>query len=376
VGGNWTSDSGLRGELKAVHEKYNSESRSWSNEAFVLGRDAGQEMTHVTAQADLPMWYRQLWQFGVDWHRETLEQSNNGVSELVGSTLRTSDEFFLQNDILFNDTWELLLGGRWQNDSDFGAHAVPKVSLRANLLETSGWRGSLRASFGKGYRVPNLKERHFLFDHSALGYIVIGNPDLRPEQSDSLQLGGSLSFKDRLSLDLNLFHNRVEDLIQVDEANSTITNGINAFTYRNIARARTRGVEASLRWEATAGLDVTAGYTFTRTRDLDSGLELTRRPRHMARIGVDWRALPDTTLSLRGRYQGSELVDSVDLGRSPSWATLDLSLNHKVGSSTTLYAGLNNLFNRQRDFADADDFGPLSGRFVYLGVRYDFERSL
>ncbi len=376
AGGNWTGDSGLRTELKAVHETYDSESRSFSNEAFVLGRQAGQEMTHVTAQADLPMWYRQLWQFGVDWHRETLAQSNNGVSELVGSTRRSSDELFVQNDILFDETWELLLGGRWQNDSDFGAHAVPKVSLRANLLQTPVWRGALRASFGKGYRVPNLKERHFLFDHSSLGYIVIGNPALRPERSDSLQLGGSLAYRERLSIDLNLFHNRIDDLIQVDEANATITNGINAFTYRNIARARTRGVESSLRWQAGAALDLTAGYTFTQTRDLDTGLELTRRPRHMARLGLDWRTLPDTTLSLRGRYQSSELVDSSSGGRSPAWATLDLAVNHELGGGTTLYGGINNLFDRQRDFGDANDFGPLSGRFVYLGVRYEFDRSL
>ena len=376
AGGSWTGDNGLRAEVKAVQENYDSHSRSFSNEAFILGREAGQEMTHVTAQTDLPMWYRQLWQFGVDWHRETLEQSNNGISELVGSTERTSDEVFVQNDILFNDTWELLLGARWQNDSDFGAHAVPKVGLRANLLETSVWRGSLRASFGKGYRVPNLKERHFLFDHSSLGYMVIGNPDLRPEQSDSLQLGGTLAFQDRVSFDLNFFHNRIEDLIQVDEANATIINGVNAFTYRNIARARTRGVETSVRWQASSSVDLSAGYTFTSTRDLDTGLELTRRPRHMARLGLDWRALPETTLSLRGRFQSSELVDSSDDGRSPSWATVDLAVNHKVGGATTLFAGVSNLFDRQRDFADANDFGPLSGRFVYLGVRYDFKRSL
>ena len=378
LGGNWISDGGLRTEIKAVDEHYDSHSRSFSNEAFVQGRLASQRMTHVTAQADLPAWHRQLWQFGVDWHREALDQTSNGVSELAGqgSTERTSDEVFLQNDILFDDTWELLLGARWQNDSDFGAHAVPKISLRAHLLDTPEWSGSLRASYGKGYRVPNLKERHFLFDHSSLGYVVIGNPALRPERSDSLQFGGSLELREKVTVDLNFFENRVEDLIQVDEANATMTNGISAFTYRNIARARTRGVESSARWRASSAVTLSAGYTLTSTRDRGTGQELTRQPRHMMRVGLDWQALPDTALSLRGRYQSSELVDSASNGRSPAWTTLDLVLNQKIGRRTTVYFGINNVFDRQRDFADADDFGPLAGRFVYLGVRHDFNHSL
>jgi outer membrane receptor for ferrienterochelin and colicins len=378
VGGNWTSEGGLRAEVKAVDEHYDSHSRSYSNAVFTQGRLASQQLSHVTAQVDLPAWHRQLWQAGVDWHRETLDQTANGVSELAGSgsTRRSSDEVFLQNDILFNDRWELLLGARWQNDSDFGAHAVPKVSLRARLLDTPQWSGSLRASYGKGYRVPNLKERHFLFDHSALGYVVIGNPDLRPESSGSFQFGGSLELRERMTLDLNVFQNRVEDLIQVDEANATTSNGITAFTYRNIARARTRGVESSVKWQASTTLGLSAGYTLTDTRDLGTGLELTRRPRHMARIGLDWQALTDTSLSLRARYQSDELVNSVTGGRSPAWATLDLALNQRFGRGTTVYFGVNNVFDRQRDFADQDDFGPLAGRFVYVGVRYDFSRSL
>ena len=119
-------------------------------------------------------------------------------------------------------------------------------------------------------------------------------------------------------------------------------------------------------------VDLDAGYTFTDTEDRNTGLELTRRPRHMARVGLDWQALPATAVSLRARYQGSELVQTTSGGRSPSWTTLDLVVNQQVGRGLTVFMGVDNLFDRQRDFADPNDFGPLGGRFVYLGVRYDF----
>lgn len=369
----WRGERGLRAEVKGVSERYDSGSDTYSNAFLQQSRQARQRTDHVTAQVDLPAWHRQLWQFGVDLHRETLGQSADGTSELVGGNARrASHELFVQNDILFNDTWELLLGLRGQRDSDFGMHFAPKASLRAKLLDGPDWSGALRASFGRGYRVPNLKERYFLFDHSSLGYMVIGNPDLKPESSNSLQLGAQIALKNRFSLDVNLFDNRVSDLIQVDEANAVSVGGITHFTYRNIARARTRGLETLATWRARPGLDLRAGYTLTQTRNLDTGTELTRRPRQSLRLGADWQATPATTLSLRARHQGSELVDTASGGRSPAWTTLDVALNHKLGRATTAFFGVNNLLDRQRAFGDPNDFGPLSGRFIYAGIRHEF----
>jgi outer membrane receptor protein involved in Fe transport len=137
------------------------------------------------------------------------------------------------------------------------------VGVRANLLSNDTWKGVLRANYGQGYRVPNLKERHYLFDHSSLGYIVLGNPNLKPESSNSFQLGGQLTWRDRVTLDANLFYNHVTDLIQTDMTNFTMVNGIAVYTYRNVARARTQGAETALRWRATNQLNLTAAYTYT-----------------------------------------------------------------------------------------------------------------
>ncbi|QEA12835.1 TonB-dependent receptor plug domain-containing protein [Comamonas flocculans] len=375
-GGRWRGDGGLSAEVKGVSERYASDSDTYSNAFLQQSRQAAQRTDHVTAQVDLPAWRNQLWQFGLDLHRESLAQSADGSTELSGGRVRrASNELFAQNDILWSDTWELLLGLRGQHDSDFGAHFAPKASLRAKLWDGPDWKGALRASFGRGYRVPNLKERYFLFDHSALGYMVIGNPNLKPESSTSLQLGAQLSLRERLNLDVNLFDNRVSDLIQVDEANATSVNGITHFTYQNIARARTRGLEALATWRAHAGLRLRAGYTFTQTRNLDTGTELTRRPRQSLRLGLDWQPSPADTLSLRARYQSSELVDTASGGRSPAWTTLDLMFNHQLDRATTAFVGVNNLFNRQRNFGDPTDFGPLAGRFVYAGIRHEFGKT-
>lgn len=385
-GAQWKLDSGLGLQLKGVAERYDSTSQSWTADTLTTDREARQDMRHVTAQVDLPRWRNQLWQIGADYHHETLKQTNNGIAEFTnGKVKRSSNELFVQNDIFLNDTWELLLGARWQDDSDFGRHFAPKASLRGDVLDTGDWKGVLRVSFGQGYRVPNLKERYYVFDHSALSqpYMVLGNPNLKPESSNSLQLGGTLTFREDLSFEANLFHNRVKDLIQIDTTNSYVANGVTVYSYRNIARARTQGVETTLRWKASAALTLTAGYTFTATKDLDTGSELTRRPRHVARFGVDWRVLPETLLTTRVRYQSRELVSSGDAtygtqsnvavaGHSPAWTTVDMALNQQLTPQLTAFVGVNNLFNKQRDFSSATDFGPARGRFIYVGARYAF----
>lgn len=377
AGGRWVLPNQWRAEVKAVDERYDTVSQGFSASTLASDRHAAQLTRHVTAQVDLPAWRNQLWQFGADYHEERLDQTVNGVSELEGSgnAARSSREVFAQDDIIFNDVWELVLGLRAQQDSDFGAHFAPKLALKANVLRGEDWRGTLRAAFGQGYRVPNLKERHFLFDHSALGYMVIGNPTLKPEQSNSFQLGGTLALRDQLTLDVNAFYNQVKDLIQTDLANANNVNGIAVYTYENVARARTAGIETAVNWHATRTLALNAAYTLTKTRDLDTGSELTRRPRDMARVGLDWTPVADTTASVRARYQSDELVASGSNGRSPAWATVDLVLNQKFGRGFTAFAGINNVSGRQRNFANANDFGPLAGRFVYLGLAYSFEHE-
>lgn len=372
AGGHWRWQNGTKFSLKGLHERYDSvtQKHNTSGGGAFDHRHANLKLNHVNAQLDLPFWQHQLWSLGGDFHLETLQQSEDGISELQGGEVeRNSKELYVQNDILFNEQWELLLGARWQQDSDFGSHAVPKASLRY----TPDWqdhRLTLRASFGQGYRVPNLKERHFLFDHSSLGYKVIGNPNLLPEKSNSWQLGASLEWSRHLSAHLNLFRNRVSDLIQVDEASAPVINGITHFTYHNISDALTQGLETSVEWQPWSPLTLNLAYTYTHSENLDTGQQLTRRPLHIGRLGANLDFHSGTSLSLRTRYQSDALVSSASGARTPAWTRVDLKLNQQLRRGVDVFIGVDNLFDQQRDFQDPSDYSPSIGRFVYLGMNF------
>ena len=369
-----TAWRGWRGRAAYVDERFRSDSVGLSNEVPETTRNAEMDLQQLSLQVDAPPWRQQLWQVGIDWRRDTLSQWANGKSETTrdGEVERDSTEAWLQGEWLYAQDGSVLGGLRWQDDSDFGTHIAPKLGLRQQVWQAGDWRATVRASIGQGYRVPNLKERHYLFDHSALGYVVLGNPDLQPERSTGQQLGLVIAAGQRFSLDLNLFHNRIRDLIQTDTTPSEVVYGVSAYRYRNVARARTAGAELGLQWRQRPGLDWRAGYTFTHTRDLDTDQELTRRPRHMARIGLDWQAAESTVLSLRARWQSAEAVDSLGTMRSPSWSAVDLTVQHRLNTSLLALAGVRNLFDRQREFGNPEDLSPKEGRLVFVGLRYRF----
>lgn len=363
-------------DLKAVHETYETVSTQTTDGYLSALRNSQQNNTHLSTQFSFPEWHQQNWQLGYDWHEEKLKQSNNGKFEMQGGEVsRDRHELYLQNDIKVNNKFDTVLGWRFQNDQDFGDHHAFKLSTKYRAIEQQDFIVDLRLSFGQGYRVPNMKERFYSFDHSHLGYVVIGNPNLKPESSDSYQLGLSLVQSDTWNAEINLFLNSVEDLIQTDYERATTVNGITQYSYSNVNKAETRGIETSANYQINPYFSLNAAYTYTEAKDKSSDHFLTRRPKHIARLGTNYTLNDQLDLSLRARYQSDEFSDSVNQNRSPEWFTLDSQIDYHVNPMLSAFAGIDNLFNEQRDFSDAADFRPIEGRYTYIGLRFNWNMN-
>ncbi|MEW5823199.1 MAG: TonB-dependent receptor [Pseudomonadota bacterium] len=294
------------------------------------------------------------------------------IDEVGGKVSRDSVEaFVLDSLLLFDERLEILPGLRHQEDSGFGGKTTPKINVLYSPHMPEGYDLRLRAGVGQGYRVPNLKERHYIFDHSALGYIVRGNPDLRPEKSMSVQFGGEIvSHAHGLRLDLNLYHNDIDDLIATLDAG--VEEGVRVFEYANIARARTQGLETVLEITPEGRLSYELGYTFLRAIDRDTGLDLIQRPRHQLKAGLHLD-LPEvrSRLGLYAQWQSHEYADAANTQRSPAWLRTDLRLDTRLTRELTAYLGVDNIGNDHRDVADTADYRPLSPRLIYIGLRWD-----
>lgn len=371
--------AGLRGGWSAVHEVLDNNTLKFTDSRVFDDRRAESTLSRFSVHLGRPVGLSHNIQGGADINRETLEQTKDGASELGAEPRRQreSQEIWVQDTWMPTASLELVPGVRFQNDSDFGPYTAPKINARYDLLQTDSVSGFLRGGVGVGYRVPNLKERHFTFDHSQLGYIVQGTPNLEPEESVSYQFGGGLSWDQVAWLEANAFFNDIDQLIQTSpdaEATRARNDGIQVFTYENLAEARTWGLEITAGWEPAGNWRVTAGYTLTQTEDLATGDELNRRPRHQARLGLDgplWP--PGLSWSARLRYQSEEFVDAAAGTESPGYTTADLKLNYRFSDQLRLFAGADNITDEQRDFSNAsEDFRPVAGRFLYAGLTVSF----
>lgn len=373
AGVQWQHSDGAIWDVDVLWEQQTDDTLKFNNSIGIAydNRDAEYSIGRINTRLEMPEWANHHLMLGVDFSKEILSQFLDGVSELGDDEKeRDGPEIFLQDDWFIGDDWELLIGARYQKDSDFGSHFSPKINLRYQAVRNDTQDLFFRLGWGGGYRVPNLKERYFVFDHSQLGYMVLGNSALKPESSHSFQLGLGASWGPELTLDLNLFYNRLRDLIQTEFSHF---DSVAIYSYLNVTKATTQGFEIASRWQANDQWNFNFGYTFLDTTNNESGGELTRRPRQQITAGSEWQVRSNLDISLLLRGQSDELADTEWNIRAPGWVVCDVKLNFHWDSQLKLFAGVDNLFDRQRDFSKGFDFAPVAGRYFYLGLGWQWE---
>ncbi len=365
----------VQGQWALVHETLSDDTYKYTADGRFDQRDADMSLSGVSGHLEWLLATAHRLQVGADTRRETLEQYNDGTAELDrdGEVSRESYELWLQDTWLPTERLEIVTGIRGQKDSDFGGHVAPGIRARLDLGDGEGLETFVRGGIGSGYRVPNLKERHYRFDHSQLGYVVEGSTDLEPETSVSYQLGMGVHLDRRVWFEVNGFFNDIEDLIQTgidQDATDDRSDGVTVYRYLNLDEARTWGLESTAGWQLAPGWSLSAGYTLTRTEDRSSGNELNNRPRHQSRLSLDGlTGIPGMSWLLRVRNQSSEYTDA-SLGlKSPGYTAVDLKFNYKITPGLSVFAGADNLTDSQRDFDNsATDVRPVAGRFLYTGL--------
>ncbi len=147
-----------------------------------------------------------------------------------------------------------------------------------------------RASYGRGFRAPDLGQLYYRFLSPSNFYQVIGNPALNPEYAHSWQLGADYTAPQRRArFGISVFRNDVRDLI--DSVNLEFVStpaqlaqilaregldpsfrpvlGRLLLTYRNVSDVVTQGIEFDAQSALTTALSVGGAYTYLSARDAD-----------------------------------------------------------------------------------------------------------
>jgi len=168
-----------------------------------------------------------------------------------------------------SEEWVFHAGAMLEKNYHAGTRPSPRPAL--NWLPVQGH--SLRLGVSRAYRSPTILEQEsdfkltlgpFLFDQ-----LLLSPYTLKPERMDSAELG-YLYQRDRLNLDVRLFYNRLDNI--VDDAPSPYPvagefagDGAD-YTYVNLYRANQWGAEYQLRWQTGQASWLRLAQSWTRVR--------------------------------------------------------------------------------------------------------------
>lgn len=265
-------------------------------------------------------------------------------------------------------TWKvgsasLVPGMRLAWSEQWGTHWTPRLAALYRPVPALG----LRASVGQGYRAPAFKELYLDFLNTGAGfsYTVRGNPDLMPESSTNLTASAEWAVGS-VYLRAQAFHNRFEEFIETRLVGDS--SGVSVYTYGNIARGYTRGVELEGGF-VHGGFRAEAGISRTGARDTGTDQPLLGLSPTAARLALENPLVLGVRGALTGLYTGRtpvSLTDAGAIGDRAGFFRLDLRLARPIREGVRLTAGVKNLFD-----TDPGEWPGFAGRHLYLGLSWN-----
>ncbi len=141
------------------------------------------------------------------------------------------------------------------------------------------------ANLGRAYRAADMRER---FEDSARGdgYYHVGNPQLDPEVSTSVELGLKSAARGGIEYQLAAFYTRIDDYIAGRVTGATHAgSGLPLKRTENLDKVTIYGVEGSVRAPVGA-FAADAGFTWLRGKNHQDGEPLYQMPAPELRLGI------------------------------------------------------------------------------------------
>lgn len=274
------------------------------------------------------------------------KEEEKGSSKFFDKKEAETSSYYLQNQIK-SKNFIVNTGLRYIKHSKFGKENVFKSSF-GYLIDNLGLR--IKTNYSTGFNTPSLYQ---LFDQWS------GEPNLKPEEAKSFDMGFDKKFKDKIYLDMTYFNNKFENLIQY------VPIGW-AGKYKNIGKAKTSGIETSVIFNLTRRLSLNTQYTITKTENEITGEELLKRPKNKFGAGLKYN-FKSGSLNLYNLHTGKRKdFPYVEL---PPYNKTDLTILYHIGDNQII-AKIENLLDKY--YQETKGYGT-PGRSFYLGLRKKVE---
>jgi outer membrane receptor for ferrienterochelin and colicins len=288
----------------------------------------------------------------------------------------------------------------------------------------------IKLSVGQGFKAPDFRQIYLDFTNAAAGsYSVFGTAQaqqviatlmtlgqigtlydnyyqlksLKPEFSNGIHLTWDFEPNSNNYFSLQFFRNDIRNLIQVQQVGAYIT-GAQIFSYLNIGRAFTQGIEVEAKHKVNKNLFMSGAYQYLVTGDKDqieqikSGkvykrdlngyskilslndyIGLPNNSTHKLQLKLNYSNNDGFFANLRAMYRsswavnntnGNEVFDNGD-ELAKGFVSLHTSIGKDYRNGISLQLGCDNILN----YVDASNLPNLPGRTYFGTFKYQIFKN-
>ena len=337
------------------------------------------------------------------WYDDNTPVTAMGTSSEINRPDKTwLPGIFLQDEVTVATGQQLLLGLRYDYNSNYGSIFSPRINYKWNV----GDRHIFRIGAGNGYRVANV----FSEDHAALTgarEVVIAS-DLKPERSWNVNVNHSVRLTPEVgvvNLDGSLFYTFFSNRILADyftDANKVIFDNLDGYGV-------SRGATVNASWVAESGAQMSLGGTLMEVFTLETsatGVEKVKEiqvqtPAFTGNWSVSvpvsrWGITIDYTGTVTSPMRLPIVPNDYRPEYSPWFSIQNIQFTRKFRKGWEVYGGVKNLlnfipedpilrpfdpFDRRIDqdnpfgytFDPNYNYAAMQGLRAFLGVRKEWE---
>jgi vitamin B12 transporter len=276
---------------------------------------------------------------------------------------RDTDSFAIEYRSDISDRLSLALSSRYDDNSEFDRASTYRMEAVYQLGDDT----RLRSAYGTAVKNPTFTERFGFYTN------FIGNPELKPEESTSWELGIDQQLGD-LSLSATLFDAELENEIN-GFAYDAVNMGYTATNKEGVSKRQ--GIELTASVEMDESLALSAAYTYTDSVQPDGAggyQDEVRRARHTANLNLAWQATDLLQLTTNVQYSGSQSDEFFPPWPTPSeivtlddYTLLNVNANFSATDRLDIYLRLDNLLDD--DYEEVFGYQTL-GFGASLGLRF------
>jgi outer membrane receptor protein involved in Fe transport len=279
-----------------------------------------------------------------------------GDQQMNNFAVYVQDQLTLAKTFAGSSILSAAIGGRYDYVKIVSGIETSQFSPKVSLLyspDASGIFNSTVFRFlaGRAFRAPSIAEVYFKKELFG-GFDFIYNPNLRPEEMLSAEIGVSKQYLNTLTFDASVFYNRYKNLIQYVNIGTSIYG---PFQVQNVAESEVKGFELSLDYRSSlkifnSGVDyyININYAYIDAKDISQGRKddfLPYKPKHTinANANLEYRGF---NLNLNAKYLSK--IDEVLFYKNEEpedYILTNLKLTKQITSNITAFIAVNNLFN-------------------------------